>query len=189
MGRELGLEPVVHGGLCGEGYLVVQEASRSSRLVAYYLDRNGPDVRVVADILETLAGFDPIQVMFGGPREAMDQALGPLSAGLSAEARIERTVYPQNDLVLLDVIDRGVSKAEALAFLQARWGIAARETLAIGDNWNDRTMLEESGLGFVMGNAPPTLRALGLPVLPTNDEDGVAVALEEHVLGGPRTSS
>ncbi len=189
VGRELGLEPVVHGGLRGEGYLVVQEAERSSRLVAYYLDRNGPDVRIVADIIEALAGFDPIQVMFGGPREAMDQALARLSAELCAEARIERTVYPQNDLVLLDVIDRGVSKAEAIGFLQARWGIAARETLAIGDNWNDRTMLEEAGLGFVMGNADPALRALGLPVLPTNDEDGVAVALEEHVLGGPRTSS
>jgi 5-amino-6-(5-phospho-D-ribitylamino)uracil phosphatase len=33
--------------------------------------------------LEPLAGFDPIQVMFGGPREAMDRALGPLSEGLS----------------------------------------------------------------------------------------------------------
>ena len=77
--------------------------------------------------------------MFGGPREEMDQALGSLSAELCAEARIERTVYPHNDLVLFDVIDRGVSKAEALAFLQARWGIAASETLAIGDNWNDRT--------------------------------------------------
>ena len=30
-------------------------------------------------------------------------------------------------------------------------------------------MLEEAGLGFVMGNADPALRALGLPVLPTND--------------------
>lgn len=183
-GRELGLAPVVHGGLGGEGFLVVQEAERSHPLVAYYVDRNGPDVRVVADVLEALRGFDPIQVMFGGPRDRMDEALGKVEAALGGEARIERTVYPQNDLVLLDVIDRSVSKADALAFLQARWGIAARETLAIGDNWNDRAMLEESGLGFVMGNADPALLALGLPVLPTNDEDGVAVALEEHVLGG-----
>ena len=75
-----------------------------------------------------------------------------------------------------------VGKAEALAYLQRRWGLAAHETLAVGDNWNDREMLERAGLGLVMGNADPALRALGLPVLPSNDEDGVAVALETYVL-------
>jgi hydroxymethylpyrimidine pyrophosphatase-like HAD family hydrolase len=43
-------------------------------------------------------------------------------------------------------------------------------------------MLAAAGLGFVMGNADPALLALGLPSLPTNDEDGVARAIEEHVL-------
>ena len=43
-------------------------------------------------------------------------------------------------------------------------------------------MVERSGLGFVMGNADPQLLALGLASLPTNDEDGVAHAIEEHVL-------
>ena len=45
-GRAQGLQPVVHRGLRGEGYLVVAEGARGSRLVSYYLDRNGPDVRV-----------------------------------------------------------------------------------------------------------------------------------------------
>jgi len=113
----------------------------------------------------------------------MDAAHPLLAAALREEARIERTVYPQNGVVLLDVIGPGVGKAEALAFLQGRWGVAARETLAIGDNWNDREMLARAGLGFVMGNADPDLQRLGFPVLPTNDEDGVAIAIEQHVLG------
>jgi len=180
-GRACGLEPVVHRGLRGEGTLVVEAAVRS-RLVSYYVERNGPDVRVVADLLEDLAGEDPIQVMFGGEAGEVDRSLPDLAAALPGEARIERTVYPRNGVVLLDVIERGVSKAEALAFLQRRLGIAPAETLAIGDNWNDREMLAAAGLGFVMGNADPGLHRLGLPVLPTNDEDGVAVAIEEHVL-------
>jgi hypothetical protein len=45
-------------------------------------------------------------------------------------------------------------------------------------------MLEAAGLGLVMGNADPEMLALGLPVLPTNDEDGVALAIERHVLAG-----
>jgi hydroxymethylpyrimidine pyrophosphatase-like HAD family hydrolase len=83
---------------------------------------------------------------------------------------------------LLDVLDPAVGKAEALAFLQARFEIGAAETLAIGDNWNDQEMLSGAGLGLVMGNADPEMLALGLPVLPTNDEDGVALAIERHVL-------
>jgi len=82
------------------------------------------------------------------------------------------------------VLDPGVGKADALAFLQRRWSILAAETLAIGDNWNDHEMLERAGLGLVMGNADPQMLALGLPVLPTNDEDGVAIAVERYLLAG-----
>jgi hydroxymethylpyrimidine pyrophosphatase-like HAD family hydrolase len=35
-----------------------------------------------------------------------------------------------------------------------------------------------------MGNADPDLKALGFEILPTNDEDGVAVAVEKYVLNG-----
>lgn len=182
-GLDRGLAPVVHGGLRGEGALVVMEEARGSPLVSTYLARNGPDVRVVPDLLPILAAEDPIQVMFGGPREEMDAFLPVLAGILLEEAHIERTVYPQSGLVLLDVVGPGVGKARALAFLQERYGIAPGQTLAIGDNWNDREMLQEAGLGFLMGNADPDLHRLGLPVLPTNDEDGVAIAVEEHVLG------
>ena len=84
--------------------------------------------------------------------------------------------------MILEVLESGVAKAKALARLQARWGITAAETLAIGDNWNDREMIATAGVGYVMGNADPELRRQGLPVLPTNDDDGVAVAIERHLL-------
>jgi hypothetical protein len=44
-------------------------------------------------------------------------------------------------------------------------------------------MLHAAGVGLVMGNADPELRDMGLPVLPTSDEDGVAAAIEEYILG------
>jgi hydroxymethylpyrimidine pyrophosphatase-like HAD family hydrolase len=86
---------------------------------------------------------------------------------------------------LLDVVAEDVSKEGAVAFLEARWGLTAAETMAVGDNWNDQGMLVRAGRGLVMGNADPGMRRLGLPVLPTNDEDGVAVAIETHLLGLP----
>ncbi len=182
IGRAAGLEPVLHCGAGGEGWLLVDAAARRHGLVGYYLERSAAEVRSVPDLLGALDDEEPIQVMFGGDRAEMEPLRERLQAGLAGDARVERTVYPVTGLVLLDVIDPGVGKAEALSYLQRRWGVAREETLAIGDNWNDREMLAASGLGFVMGNADPELLALGLPALPTNDEDGVASAIEEYVL-------
>jgi hydroxymethylpyrimidine pyrophosphatase-like HAD family hydrolase len=185
-GRAAGAEPVLHCGKDGEGWLLVDEGARPGGLVGYYLARAEGEVRRVPDLAAAATAEEPIQVMFGGGRSQMDPLYCRLAEELAGSARVERTVYPSTGVVLLDVLHPGVGKAEALSFLQERWGIAPAETLAIGDNWNDREMVERSGLGFVMANADPELLALGLPVLPSNDEDGVARAIEEHVLqGGP----
>ena len=54
--------------------------------------------------------------------------------------------------------------------------------MAIGDNWNDLPMLEAAGQAVLMANAPVELHALarqhGWHIGPTNDEDGVAQAIE-----------
>ena len=182
VGRGAGAEPVLHCGVNGEGRLLVDADARRAGMVGYYLERSAGEVRAVRPLESALDVEQAIQVMFGGTRAEMDALLVPLAARLGSDARIERTVYPATDLVLLDVIDPAVGKAEALGFLQERWGVAAAETLAIGDNWNDRDMVAGAGVGFVMANADPALLALGMPVLPSNDEDGVALAIEEHVL-------
>jgi hydroxymethylpyrimidine pyrophosphatase-like HAD family hydrolase len=179
-----GADPVVHFGQGGEGLLYVENASPSHTLLAYYLTRSHPDVRVVASLEEAMAAQtdDPLQVMFGGSMNEMSE----LATTLENEAfdiRALRTVYPRDNLSLIDVVAPSVDKSEALGFLCARWGIGIEEVLAIGDNWNDREMLLAAGMGCVMGNAEPGLRSLGLEVVPTNDEDGVAVAVERFVLG------
>jgi hydroxymethylpyrimidine pyrophosphatase-like HAD family hydrolase len=181
LGRQAGVDPVLHCGQGGEGRLVVEGVAASNTLLAYYLDKSHPDVRVVPDLMAAL-DEDPVQVMFGGALESVIAFYGPLRDALQGRARIERTFYPQQGVGMLDVLHPEVGKAEALALLQQRWGFEAAETLAIGDNWNDEEMLRRAGLGLVMGNADPELLRLGLPVLPTNDEDGVAAALERYVL-------
>jgi hydroxymethylpyrimidine pyrophosphatase-like HAD family hydrolase len=146
-----------------------------------YVDRSG-DARVQVEDLEKELPADPVQVMFAGPLAAMLDLYPRLVAGLGARAKVERTLYPGHEMGFLDVLHPQVSKGEALEFLRARWDVARAETMAIGDNWNDRDMLTGAGRGLVMGNADPALHQLGLEVLPTNDEDGVAVAIERYVL-------
>ena len=93
-----------------------------------------------------------------------------------------RTEYPARNLSILDLLPQGVSKGWALERLAARLGIDRKETMAIGDNWNDLDMLEWAGQAVIMGNAAQELRVLaktnGWKQAPPNDEDGVAVTLE-----------
>jgi 5-amino-6-(5-phospho-D-ribitylamino)uracil phosphatase len=190
LGLAAGADPVIHRGQGGEGRLVVSRVAAGNELLRRYLDRAGEDLVSVPDLLASLgSGEDPIQVMFGGTLEAMRALAGRLDSELAGAVHVERTAYPEREVSILDVLAPGVSKAEAVAWLQGRWGIASRETLAIGDNWNDRRMLEQAGVGLVMGNAEPGLRALGLPVLPSNDDDGVAVALERYVVACPPSAA
>ena len=181
IGRECSADPVLHCGHRGEGRLIVEGVAPSNTLLVYYLDRSHPDVSSVAR-LEDAVAEDPIQVMFGGAIAAMSALRARLEDELAGAVRVDRTVYPASGVQIVDVLRAGVGKAEALAFLQRRWSVAAEETLAIGDNWNDHEMLAAAGLGLVMGNADPEMFTLGLGVLPANDDDGVAVAIERHIL-------
>jgi len=182
VGKEHGADAVVHAGHKGEGLLLVESGQTQNTLLAYYLDKSHPDV-VSVPCLKSALSEDPLQVMFGGGMEAMAELREHLLGRLSSSARVERTVYPSLGIALLDVVNPAVYKAQAVKFLEGRWGVAPAETLAIGDNWNDHEMLKGAGLGLVMGNAEPALRDLGLGVLPSNDEDGVAVAIETHIMG------
>ena len=99
--------------------------------------------------------------------------------------RAVRTEYPARDLSILDLLPPGVSKGWALERLAPRLGVDRKETMAIGDNWNDVDMLEWAGQAVMMANAAQDLRTLaktrGWKQAPPNDEDGVAVTLEMAV--------
>ena len=52
--------------------------------------------------------------------------------------------------------------------------------IAIGDNYNDMDMLQYAGVGIAMGNAPDIVKEKADDITATNDEDGVAKALEKY---------
>ena len=93
------------------------------------------------------------------------------------------TEYEHRDFSLVDVVRSGCSKGTALERLAALRGIPAAEVMAMGDNLNDLQMLEFAGTPVLMGNALPELKARGWPVTGTNDEAGVAAAIETFIFG------
>jgi hydroxymethylpyrimidine pyrophosphatase-like HAD family hydrolase len=86
------------------------------------------------------------------------------------------------DLSIVDVLNQGCSKGHALQRWAKYRGIAREEVMAIGDNYNDVEMLAFAGRPFIMGNASQELRDRGWAVTLSNDESGVAAAIEQ-VLG------
>jgi hypothetical protein len=86
----------------------------------------------------------------------------------------------------VQVTNGGCSKASAVAALADRNGLTLRECVAIGDQVNDIELLEQvrdaGGLSIAMGQAPAEVKRAASVVVPSNTEDGVAVAIERHVL-------
>ncbi len=131
-------------------------------------------------------GAEPIQAMICGGVKAMREAENWLvSSHYSGALEMHRTEYPARDLTILDLLPPGCSKGQALARLAGRRGLAAGQVMAIGDNWNDETMLRWAGRAVVMGNGAPDLlqhaRSSGWQIAAGNDEDGVAQVVEAVV--------
>lgn len=80
----------------------------------------------------------------------------------------------------LEIMPKGASKTSAIEFLRQRYSIEQSEIVAIGDNYNDVDMIKYAGLGIAMGNAPEQVKLQADEVTLSNDEDGVAVAVEKH---------
>ena len=77
---------------------------------------------------------------------------------------------------------KGTTKATALRELAQRLDINPQEIMAIGDANNDIEMLEFAGLGVAMGNSSDYVKKLADYVTDSNDENGVATAIEKLIL-------
>ncbi|MFF1955952.1 Cof-type HAD-IIB family hydrolase [Streptomyces sp. NPDC058220] len=89
------------------------------------------------------------------------------------------TVTRSSPTALLEVSGLGVSKASTLALCCAERGISSDEVVAFGDMPNDLEMLTWAGTSYAMGNAHPDVLAAASGRTATNNEDGVAVVIEE----------
>ena len=175
------------------GALVVEDPEELYSNIERWMQSNEAYIAHVPSLEDALDGDPPIQMMLCGPVDRMRQAeallmehplITPVGASThpGAEIALHRTEYPGRDLCILDILPAGCSKASALERLAELRGISMLDVLAIGDNWNDLPMLEIAGQSVLMSNAPEALKELagerGWTIGHSNDEDGVAVAIE-----------
>ncbi len=82
----------------------------------------------------------------------------------------------------LEVMNKGVSKGNAIKILCDLYDIDREEVIAIGDNENDISMIEYAGMGIAVGNAAEALKAKADYITGDYLDDGVAEAIEKFAL-------
>lgn len=78
----------------------------------------------------------------------------------------------------LELMHLQASKTTAIQFLMKKYKLQQHEIVAIGDNYNDKGMIEFAGIGVAMGNAPDEIKEVADFVTDNNNNDGVAKAIQ-----------
>ena len=81
----------------------------------------------------------------------------------------------------LEFTRKGTNKATGLIFLADYLQIPIEQVMAIGDSENDIEMIESAGVGIAMGNALENVKQAAMDITATNEEDGVAKAIEKYI--------
>ena len=85
----------------------------------------------------------------------------------------------------LEFMNKEATKGRALQAVSEYFSIDRQAVMAIGDSYNDIEMLKWAGVGVAVGNAPPEVKQYADYVTVSNDEDGVAAALQHLILDRP----
>lgn len=97
---------------------------------------------------------------------------------LSLQLQRRISVY-RSEPYFLELVPLGIDKAASLAVLLEKLGMTREEMVAMGDGYNDLSMIEFAGMGVAMANAQEPVRKAADYVTLSNDEDGVAEAVEK----------
>ena len=169
-----------------KGAIVLEHMEELGASIQRWLEKNLNYIDFVIPIDQAIV-TDPVQAMFCGTIPRMHQALTKLgAAGFANEITVLRTEYPVRDLSIVDILNQGCSKGHAVERWATYRKIPRAEVVAIGDNYNDIEMLAFAGHPFIMGNAADDLRRPGWSVTLSNDQCGVAAAVEQVLSGESR---
>jgi Cof subfamily protein (haloacid dehalogenase superfamily) len=189
--KEVFLEQKIHTELVQR---VVTEAKNFEVQINLYLDDILYSEAKTPEIIEycekrkieyTIKAFDEIEnltanklLVIGKNPDDTTQIIEYLSKTFENELNIVRSMP-----TFCEVLNKDASKGNAILHLAQHWGITPYEIMAAGDQDNDIDMLKIANIKVAMGNATEGLKKVANYIAPPVDEDGLAVAIEEMILG------
>jgi HAD superfamily hydrolase (TIGR01484 family) len=196
LGRAHRADPLVSDDAAGAGLLVYDHLRDTGGPVAEYIEwsrriHGAEAERAILHVpsLEDYLKHAPIHITFSGTYTNIERLSLVFAAELGARAKLMTTLYPSIDFGLVDVIHPDVSKGTGLSAIAAEHGLSPAEVMAVGDNHNDVEMLTYAGTRVAVANAEPRVLELeGVQVTGSNDEDGVAAAIEKFILQAETTT-
>lgn len=138
-------------------------------------DITGLPIKVVDNFVQSVPERPVKILMVEDPAK-----LKPLEKKLQEELS-DRFSVLRSKPYFLEFTEKGVTKGTSLDHLIQKLGITREEVIAIGDSYNDQSMIEFAGLGVAMGNAPEDIKAISDYVTASNMEDGVAHVVEKFI--------
>ncbi len=196
VGKRYGGDALVSADPHGHGTMIFDRISDDNLPLQKYLawsdglhgDAANNGIMHVADLEDELPHHEVIHISFSGGCDTMAKLLDFLKTDLGETVTILPTIYPQLDFTLIDILPPDASKGTGVEKIASLNGLTAESVMVIGDNFNDLEMLEFAGTPVVMGNADPSLleRAEFYTTL-SNNESGVAAAIERFILNGDKT--
>lgn len=150
----------------------------------------GPDA--LEEVMDPMSAADARRsVRTFDPEKDLDRPLLKLTLAADMEfllqaEKVVRGKCPSvhlaySGLTYIDLTARGVNKGAALEAIAKHWNFQPHEIAAIGDQAIDLEMLQYAGLPVAMSNAVDTLKQAAKWIAPSNEEDGVAWALERMI--------
>lgn len=137
---------------------------------------NKMPVRASEDFLNDISLPLPKCLIVGDPKKLIR-----IESELSIRLQSEISVY-RSEPFFLELVPLGIDKAQSLAVLLDKTGMKREEMVAVGDGYNDLSMIQFAGLGVAMANAQePVKKAAGYITL-SNEEDGVAAVIDRFFL-------
>jgi Cof subfamily protein (haloacid dehalogenase superfamily) len=180
-----GMQVVAQSSGVGGERILVNEGAKNTHWMRAYL-KNFKDQISYAPLSDFIrVAPETLRLVSFGPEKRLRAALEALG-----DVSVGRQVLPLGSYGSgeLTVFSPEASKGSGLRWLAQRLGVPLEQTLAIGDGVNDLSMLRMAGLGVAMGNAAPEIRAEADAVTATNDQDGVALAIERYILDADDTA-
>lgn len=161
----------------GNRILVRQMHPRVAALTEPYHEPDAEAVGSLQAVLDNMAANKLIVVMPGDARR-ITALRWQLSMQINGTGRLLQAGVSD----MLEILPPNASKGMMLKSLLKDMHIPASHVLACGDAENDVEMLELAGLGIAVGNASDHVKQVADVVVGTNDQDGVAEAIERFVL-------
>lgn len=134
---------------------------------------NKMNIRKADNFLKELKLPVPKCLIVGDPTQLI-QVESELSIRLQGRINVFRS-----EPYFLELVPQGIDKALSLAVLLEQTQIQREEIIAIGDGYNDLSMIRFAGVGIAMENAQAPVKIAADYITLSNDEDGVAEAVEK----------